>query len=127
MFGEINPTKSAVKVVSKELGMYTPAICRHCEKAPCADICPTLAITKKKETGAVIIENELCIQCRACVEACPFGAIYIDLDTIEVFKCDLCGGDPLCVKHCTRGALRFLEPEKAFTERRTIMALRQLE
>jgi Fe-S-cluster-containing hydrogenase component 2 len=34
-------------------------------------------------------------------------------------KCDLCGGDPQCVKFCISGALQFVEAEEAFAFRRT--------
>jgi Fe-S-cluster-containing hydrogenase component 2 len=35
-----------------------------------------------------------------CVPACPFDVVFI-APTGEVLKCDLCGGDPACVKACS--------------------------
>jgi Fe-S-cluster-containing hydrogenase component 2 len=63
------------------------------------DICPEEALTKSAETGAISVDEELCIRCESCVSACPFGAITIAPDE-SIIVCDLCGGDPTCVKYC---------------------------
>ncbi len=47
--------------------------------------------------------------CKECLEACPFGAMGFDPDRGRPFKCDLCGGEPLCVRFCEPGALLFKE------------------
>jgi Fe-S-cluster-containing hydrogenase component 2 len=46
-----------------------------------------------------ILDADKCTACRACVDACPFGAIFVGPKG-EILKCDLCGGNPLCVKYC---------------------------
>ncbi len=51
------------------------------------------------KTGAVIIDEDACTGCLDCADACPFDAIFVGPDN-EVLKCDLCGGDPICVKYC---------------------------
>ena len=43
----------------------------------------------------------------ACLEACPFGAIFFDSEQGVAIMCDLCGGDPACVKRCATGAIRY--------------------
>jgi carbon-monoxide dehydrogenase iron sulfur subunit len=48
----------------------------------------------------------------SCVFACPFGATFVDQDSGRVLKCDLCDGDPTCVKVCPTGALTFEELSK---------------
>jgi Fe-S-cluster-containing dehydrogenase component len=48
----------------------------------------------------------------SCVFACPFGATFLDQQTGKVLKCDLCDGDPTCVKVCPTGALSFEEISK---------------
>lgn len=98
--GSINPYRARIKVVSsKENGRY-PVICRHCKNPPCWSACPIPgAMTLDERTGVVVINDSKCIRCLACVDACPFGAIQVGPDR-EILKCDLCGGEPLCVKYC---------------------------
>jgi Fe-S-cluster-containing dehydrogenase component len=84
---------------------YVPIYCHHCAKAPCRDVCPVEAIARN-EQGIVLIDNDLCIGCRECLEACPFGAMQFD-DRLEVaVKCDLClhrlaeNKQPACISVC---------------------------
>ena len=42
---------------------------------------------------------------------CPFGAISIDSGDEKLIKCDLCGGDPTCVKFCSTGALQYVKED----------------
>ncbi|GAB7216495.1 hypothetical protein DZS_40550 [Dickeya ananatis] len=48
-------------------------LCRHCEDAPCAKVCPVNAITH--QDNAVLLDENTCIGCKLCAIACPFGAI----------------------------------------------------
>src|SRR5690606_42162098 len=50
-----------------------PQLCHHCEDAPCAGVCPVNAITRVE--GAVQLNESLCVSCKLCGIACPFGAI----------------------------------------------------
>lgn len=53
------------------------------------------------------VDADKCIGCSACVYACPFGASFIDSETLKASRCDLCGGDPLCARMCPTGALKY--------------------
>jgi Fe-S-cluster-containing dehydrogenase component len=99
--GELNPYRARVRIVPRsELGAFLPVICRHCVKPACFAACPIPgAMVRDLQTGVVRIIEEECIGCRECVAACPFGAIQLNPEG-EPLKCDLCGGDPLCVRHC---------------------------
>ena len=56
---------------------FIPVYCHHCAKAPCKHACPVEAISRN-EQGIVLIDGDLCIGCRECVEACPFGAMQYE-------------------------------------------------
>ena len=84
-----------------------PMTCFHCEEAWCMDVCPAHAITRNEQTGAVVIDQSRCAGCKMCILACPYGNIHFDHEAMVSRKCDLCGGDPECVKHCIGGALQF--------------------
>lgn len=79
--------------------------CNHCTDAPCVKICPTQALFKRDD-GIVDFDNERCIGCKACMQGCPYDAIYIDEDTHTAAKCNFCahrvdeGMEPACVVVC---------------------------
>lgn len=58
---------------------YIPTLCMHCEDAPCVANCPTTALYKS-EDGLTLHDSRKCIGCRACQQACPYGAIYFNED-----------------------------------------------
>jgi Fe-S-cluster-containing dehydrogenase component len=70
------------RVEFEEVGKYPhsgklmlPLLCFHCEEAPCVDVCPTGA-SQKREDGIVFVDGDVCIGCRYCMMACPYGARY---------------------------------------------------
>ena len=68
-------------------------------------MCPSSASSVR------IVDYDLCMGCRMCMVACPFGAITFDMDRRQVIKCDLCGSDdPWCVRFCETGALTYRLP-----------------
>ena len=105
-----------------------PLQCRHCEDAPCIFVCPTLAMHRQAVGSPVLIDRDKCIGCRACLVACPFGAIDMARDGRAVVKCDLClerslrGEQPACVESCPTGAMRLCETEDLNLERRRQVA-----
>ncbi len=112
--GASNPTKSAVRIVKWERqGLDVPVVCQQCEEPACANICPVQAISRDADTGAMIVDCDLCVGCRMCVVACPFGAVTLDRDRRLAIKCDLCDGNPTCVRFCDPGALQFLPASQA--------------
>jgi Fe-S-cluster-containing hydrogenase component 2 len=107
--GVCSPQKSRVRVYELDAAdRYLPIACQHCEAAPCAAACPREAISRDDALVRTVIDYNLCVGCRMCVFACPFGAMGFDEDCGKPFKCDLCDGDPLCVTFCMPGALRFV-------------------
>lgn len=79
--------------------------CNHCENPPCVTICPVSAMFQQPD-GIVSFEGDACIGCKACLQACPYDAIYIDPDSGTAAKCHYCGHrvsqgmEPACVVVC---------------------------
>ncbi len=108
--GISNPARSRIKVMKWESeGLYIPMSCQQCQDAPCMNVCPVKAISRDEELGRVFVDYDVCIGCRACVAVCPFGAMSFNIKDKQVFKCDLCDGDPQCVRFCEVKAIDFLE------------------
>jgi len=108
--GVVNPSKARVRVYQHESALLdVPVICKQCEDAPCAAVCPKDAITRDDTSGRVIVDYDLCIGCKLCVAECPFGAMGFNTETRKVIKCDLCDGDPECVKFCSPKAIQYVD------------------
>ncbi|MEM2907632.1 MAG: 4Fe-4S dicluster domain-containing protein [Candidatus Hadarchaeales archaeon] len=114
-----NPKKSRIRVLRREPAIDVALTCRQCADPPCARACPSGAIRRTK-TDVVEVDAARCIGCSLCVEACPFGAISIIKG--KAAKCDLCGGDPACVKQCMPGALKLTGPSQVAAEKRLAIA-----
>ena len=87
---------------TREMGVMR---CNHCTDAPCVKGCPTQALFIRDD-GIVDFDNERCIGCKMCMQACPYDAIYIDDETHTAAKCNFCahridaGLEPACVQVC---------------------------
>jgi len=111
--GISNPARSRIKVMKWEAeGLYIPMSCQQCQDAPCMNVCPVKAISRDEELGRVFVDYDMCIGCRSCVAVCPFGAMNFNIKDKQVFKCDLCDGDPQCVRFCEEKAIDFLEMDE---------------
>ncbi len=91
------------------LGVDRPHVCRLCRQAPCIAACPTAALFVDEDTGAILLHSEDCIGCSACMDACPFGVAALHPETGLALICDLCGGDPACVKRCATAAIAYVD------------------
>lgn len=121
--GVINPFQSRIKIIKWEReGEGVPTACAQCESAPCATICPVRAISRDETMGRVIIDYNTCIGCRMCIAACPFGVIHFDSISKRVIKCDLCDGDPICVKFCSYEALQYIDVSELGTAKQRAAA-----
>jgi Fe-S-cluster-containing dehydrogenase component len=84
--------------------------CNHCEKPPCVEICPVTAMFQRHD-GIVDFNSLRCIGCKACMQACPYDAIYIDPDRNTAAKCHFCahrtevGLEPACAVVCPEHAI----------------------
>jgi Fe-S-cluster-containing dehydrogenase component len=118
-------------VVKKEGGVYpNPSLtfvtsaCNHCEHPACLASCPVSdvndpsnennAIFKRASDGIVLINQDVCIGCKNCIQACPYGAPQFNSQTEKVEKCTFCihrleaGFLPACVTTCVGNALHLV-------------------
>jgi Fe-S-cluster-containing dehydrogenase component/formate-dependent nitrite reductase membrane component NrfD len=84
--------------------------CNHCANPPCVRICPVTAMYQRAD-GIVEFDPQVCIGCKACLQACPYDAIYIDPETHSAAKCHFCshrvevGLKPACEVVCPEQAI----------------------
>lgn len=117
--GISNPARSRIRVVKWEAeGLYIPMTCQQCQDAPCLNVCPVKAISRNEELARVAVDYDVCIGCRSCVSACPFGAMIFNPTDRQVFKCDLCDGDPQCARFCEVKAVDFIESDRVSINKR---------
>jgi len=111
--GVLNPMRSRIKVMKWEAeGLYVPMSCQQCQDAPCMNVCPVKAISRDDEVGLVAVDYDVCIGCRSCVVVCPFGAMSFNTVDKQVFKCDLCDGDPQCARFCDVKAIEYVDADE---------------
>jgi Fe-S-cluster-containing hydrogenase component 2 len=100
---KIWPETSRVRVFMLVPGTEFPHLCTQCEDYPCIEACPSKALSANSETGAVKVDNDKCIGCGKCIDACPGKIPHIHPQTKKILICDLCGGEPQCAKTCHEG------------------------
>jgi formate dehydrogenase iron-sulfur subunit len=97
--------------------------CRHCLEPACVSACLVGAMHKTPE-GAVLYDGDLCMGCRYCMTACPYGIPRYDWDAAVPYvrKCTLChprivkGLEPACVSACRYKAMIFGDREALLAE-----------
>lgn len=105
---ECNPRRARIKILMNESeGLYAPLICNQCKE--CITVCRRNALYWDGEVGVVRVVAEKCNVCGQCIDACGQGAILLDPVSGIVRICDLCSGDPKCVKWCAENVLRYNE------------------
>lgn len=92
---------------------FLPRLCNHCSTPNCVSVCPTGATWKREEDGIVVVDKDICIGCKYCVQACPYDMRFLNEDTGTADKCDFCihrvsqGIMPACVEACPSRARTF--------------------
>lgn len=137
----LHETPVSVPRIRVEVGidyLTFPNRCRHCDPAPCIQVCPTSALARDSGTGLVAVEYARCIRCATCAMACPFGIIQfkpvrqLGPEREVNAKCDGClerrgrGEIPACVEACKTGALAFGEVNELIRSDRKRFTFRML-
>ncbi len=90
--------------------LFSVMRCNHCADAPCVEICPVTALYTRAD-GIVDFDNRRCIGCKACTQACPYDAIFMEPENHTASKCNYCthrvdiGLEPACVVVCPEHAI----------------------
>jgi carbon-monoxide dehydrogenase iron sulfur subunit len=122
-YKKFSPSLSRITVIKIDKhGLDYPLTCRQCSFCSAMEACPIDALTRADD-GTIHVNIETCIGCGRCAESCAYSTVKM-WDSKPII-CDLCGGDPECVKRCPTNALRYEEadffserPEEAFSKLR---------
>jgi carbon-monoxide dehydrogenase iron sulfur subunit len=116
-----NPFLSNIRVQHYNPDVDIPSVCAMCPDYPCIEACPVPADPKTgrkalyRDEKTLAIKNDIdrCIGCGKCAEACKTKSVGVIILNPETNKpehiCNLCDGDPQCVKYCPFDALSYLE------------------
>ena len=118
------PEASRVRIFMPFPGLEVPHLCAQCDDYPCVESCPVEALSVDEDTTAVLVDREKCTSCGECIDACPGKIPFLHPGDNKATICDLCGGDPECVKVCHEAkydALRLVEEE--MDENRKLFAI----
>jgi protein NrfC len=123
--GVSNPSLSRIQIMHNTFGNFpndiTMAQCRQCVYPACVYACPTGALSIDSNTGVRTVNEDACIGCQRCIQACPFTPARVTWDFTDQHaeKCDLCqnakywsetggpGGKQACVENCPMKAIKF--------------------
>jgi carbon-monoxide dehydrogenase iron sulfur subunit len=99
--GVFSPARSRLRVLRRDVLTFQVQVCTHCDEAVCVSACPAEALFR--QGARTLFEPDLCLGCRACVEACEL--LFWDEDRQQPLICDLCGA---CVGRCPEGAIEIV-------------------
>ncbi len=100
---KIWPEASRVRVFMLAPTLEFPHLCTQCHDYPCVKSCPVNSISVDDNTGAVLVDRATCTACGNCIEACPGRVPHLHPTDNYAVICNLCNGDPQCVKACQDG------------------------
>ena len=101
--------------------------CNQCDDAPCMTICPTSALFRA-DNGVVDFQDDDCIGCKSCMNACPYDALYINPETNTAHQCNMCnhrievGLEPSCQIVCPTEAIKIGDLDDPTSEISKIIA-----
>ncbi|MEL6926142.1 MAG: 4Fe-4S dicluster domain-containing protein, partial [Bacteroidota bacterium] len=112
--------------------LFSVMRCNHCTDAPCVEICPVEALFFRDD-GIVDFNNDRCIGCKSCMQACPYDALYIDPENHTAAKCNYCahridiGLEPACVNVCPEHAIISGDMDNPLSEISELLSRQQVK
>jgi carbon-monoxide dehydrogenase iron sulfur subunit len=121
----VQPAESRIRV-NRYSGadFQSLALCQHCAEPGCVNACLMGVVIQDPGSGLVGRDTAKCFACGACKVMCPAGAPVYDSHEDAYVTCDLCKGEPICVKVCPQNALSYLDLAAASEEIRYKQGLR---
>ncbi len=100
-------SRPRLKIDQADGTRHKMTVCVHCETCPPSDVCPSALLEFHGETKNWTLDEQRCFACMACIPRCPYEGIFFEgqFGVETAYICDLCGGDPACIKACPKGAL----------------------
>ncbi len=100
-FGYFDSAKSRIRILhEEELSDIEIRQCSQCEERSCVKACPSGALWVDPTYGYVAHDEGACTKCRRCLHACRHHGVFWDEERNYPLICDLCEGDPECLKPC---------------------------
>ena len=93
--------------VTKDGSKHKAVMCVHCETCEPSELCPSALLEFHSEGKYWTLDEHRCFACMSCIPRCPYeGVLFEGAFGVETaYTCDLCAGDPACMKVCKPGAL----------------------
>jgi len=106
---QVKPSAAAIRIDRDEgrWGLPRARVCNLCEglgEQKCVASCPEEALSLGPN-GVIVWDGEKCTRCDICLDECPQGAVAYDAEGDRLHICDLCGGEPECIKWCPEEAI----------------------
>jgi Fe-S-cluster-containing hydrogenase component 2 len=99
--------KPRIKVSKDDGGKRVAMMCVHCDSCPPSEVCPSALFEFHDDGKYWTLDEHRCFACMACIPRCPYDGVFFEgaFGVETAYSCDLCAGDPACVKACKAGAL----------------------
>lgn len=100
-FGYFDFQKSRIRIIhDEEHSKITIHQCIQCDEKSCVNNCPVKALSVDPKLGCIRLDHDLCIGCQTCLKKCNYNGVMWDAENAQPLICDLCDGDPECIKTC---------------------------